>query len=280
MLIPAMRQTLLPRFLFPVALAGALCVGGCHSNSNQQQPAQTAQQPMQNQAPPPSAAGDQNGAAQQSAMNGQQAAPPAAEQQGAPQYAAKQPPAPQYKESQPAAQSAAAAAPVSYTIPAGTAIRISLGQTLSSKTSQSGQPFQGTVAAPVVVRGRTVIRAGSAASGTIVTATTRGRFKGAGELDLRLDTIRAGGRDVPVQTSSIERVEKGKGKRTALFAGGGGGLGALIGGLAGGGKGALIGGLAGAGAGGAGGAFTGNQQVTIPAETVLVFRLDNSVTVR
>jgi len=80
-----------------------------------------------------------------------------------------------------------------------------------------------------------------------------------------------------VATSSIARVEKGKGKRTAVFAGGGGALGALIGGLTGGGKGALIGGLAGAGAGTAGGAFTGNQQIVLPAETILTFRLERPV---
>ena len=44
-----------------------------------------------------------------------------------------------------------------------------------------------------------------------------------------------------VQTSSVNRTQKGKGKRTATFIGGGAGVGAPIGGLAGGGKGALLG---------------------------------------
>jgi hypothetical protein len=64
-----------------------------------------------------------------------------------------------------------------------------------------------------------------------------------------------------------------------VLAGGGGGFGALIGGLAGGGKGALIGALAGAGAGTAGAAFTGNKEIVIPAEDRLTFRLERSVTV-
>jgi hypothetical protein len=50
--------------------------------------------------------------------------------------------------------------------------------------------------------------------------------------------------------------------------------------LAGGGKGALIGGLAGAGAGTAGTAFTGNKEIVIPAETLLTFRLEQSVPLR
>jgi hypothetical protein len=53
----------------------------------------------------------------------------------------------------------------------------------------------------------------------------------------------------------------------------------LIGGLAGGGKGALIGGLVGAGAGTAGAALTGNNRdITLAPETVLSFRLMNSIT--
>ena len=78
----------------------------------------------------------------------------------------------------------------------------------------------------------------------------------------------------------MKRRSKGKGKRTAGFvAGGGGGGGALIGGLAGGGKGALIGGLLGAGAGTAGAAFTGNKDITVPAESVVTFNLTEPFTV-
>ncbi len=70
-----------------------------------------------------------------------------------------------------------------------------------------------------------------------------------------------------------------KGKRSTGFIAGGGGGGALIGGLAGGGKGALIGGLFGAGAGTAGAAFTGNKDVSVPAETVVTFNLSAPLTV-
>jgi len=157
---------------------------------------------------------------------------------------------------------------------------VSLRQTLGSKISQPGQSFSATVVDPVVVNGVTVIPAGAPASGTVVAAHALGRFKGAAELAIRLDTVRANGNTYSIATSTVERSEKGKGKRTAGFIGGGAGLGALIGGLAGGGKGALIGGLAGAGAGTAGTAFTGNRQIVIPAETLLTFRLEQPVTLR
>jgi hypothetical protein len=61
--------------------------------------------------------------------------------------------------------------------------------------------------------------------------------------------------------------------------GGGAGGGALIGGLAGGGKGALIGGLVGAAGGTAASAFTGNKNVSIPAETTVTFTLSAPITV-
>jgi hypothetical protein len=152
-------------------------------------------------------------------------------------------------------------------------------QDLGSKISQPGQSFTATVASPVTIRGVTVIRAGSTAVGTVTDAKSLGKFKGAASLSLRLDTIRAHGVTYQIASSTIERAEKGKGKRTAGFIGGGAGGGALIGGLAGGGKGALIGGLIGAGAGTAGAAFTGNKEIVIPAETTLTFRLERSLTV-
>lgn len=167
--------------------------------------------------------------------------------------------------------------PAAVNLPAGTELRVRLDQDLGSKISQPGDSFTATVASDVVVNGTTVIPTGARADGTVVDAQPLGRFKGGAMLSVRLDRVHTTWGAYPVATSSIERIEKGKGKRTALFAGGGGALGALIGGLAGGGKGAAIGALAGAGAGTAGGAFTGNKQIVLPAETVLTFRLRHPV---
>ena len=167
---------------------------------------------------------------------------------------------------------AEAAKPV--VIPAGTIITVRLGDALSSKTSQAGQAFTATVAEPVQVDGKDVIPSGASASGTVTDAKPLGRFKGGASLAVKLTSINVNGTDRPIETSSVMRSEKGKGKRTATMVGGGAGLGALIGGLAGGGKGAAIGALAGAGAGTAGTAFTGNKDVVLPAETALSFKLD------
>ena len=148
---------------------------------------------------------------------------------------------------------------------------------MGSKISQPGDTFTASVAAPITVGGVTVIHAGSTASGTVVDAKPLGRFKGGAVLSLRLDTVRAEGATYQIASSTIERAEKGKGKRTGGLIGGGAGLGAIIGGVAGGGKGALIGGLVGAGAGTAGAAFTGNKEIVIQAETTLTFRLERPV---
>ena len=159
------------------------------------------------------------------------------------------------------------------TIPAGTIIRVRLGEALSSKTSQSGQTFSATLAQPVQVNGKDVIPQQADASGTVTEAAPLGRFKGGAKLAVRLDSISLNGKNTPIQTASVVETKTGKGKRTAVLVGGGTGLGAIIGGLAGGGKGAAIGAVAGAGAGTAGTAFTGNKDIVLPAETMLSFKL-------
>jgi hypothetical protein len=157
---------------------------------------------------------------------------------------------------------------------------VRLGQAVGSKISTAGQTFTATVASPVTVEGKTVIPSGASASGTVVDAKPLGRFKGGASLQLRLTSVSVNGADQAVSTSSVTRVASGKGKRTAILAGGGAGLGALIGGLAGGGKGAAIGALAGGGAGTGGAAFTGNKDIILPAESALSFKLEQPIEVK
>jgi len=163
-----------------------------------------------------------------------------------------------------------------YTVPEGTVISVRLGETLGSKTSQPGQDFSATLAEPVVVEGKEVIPAGADAHGTVVDAKGLGHFKGGALLKIALTSIK----DYKVQTESVNRAAKGKGKRSAVMIGGGAGAGALIGALAGGGKGAAIGALAGGGAGTAGAYFTGNKEVVLPAETVVSFKLLQPIEVK
>jgi hypothetical protein len=166
------------------------------------------------------------------------------------------------------------------TIPAGTTITVRLANAVGSKLSNSGDQFNASVATPVEVDGKVVMPSGAEASGKVVQAVPRGRFKGAAVLRLALESVTIKGDSYDVHTSSVSRYLKGKGKRTAAMIGGGAGGGALIGGLAGGGKGALIGAALGAGAGTAGAAYTGNKEIVLPAESTLSFKLAEPINVK
>lgn len=251
------------RFLSFAALAAfsVFTCNGCHSGSQQQGATNSnSSNPSSPSTAQPSPNSSQ-AASSQPAGSGTQ---PAAPSQTAPSQAmsgAPQAPPP----------------PAVIDLPAGTNLRVRLDQDLGSKTSQTGDSFDATVADSVVVNGQTVIPKGARAEGTVIDAKPLGRFKGGAALAVRLERVTTRWGSYPVATSTISRAEKGKGKRTGVMAGGGAGLGALIGGLAGGGKGALIGALAGGGAGTAGSAFTGNKNIFLPAETLLTFHLDHSV---
>lgn len=155
-----------------------------------------------------------------------------------------------------------------------------MNQSINVKHAAPGQSFTGTVVNPIEVDGNSVIPSGSTAEGVVVQAHKRGHFKGASVLQLTLTGLNINGQHYRIDTSSVTRTKKGKGKRSTAFIGGGSGLGMLIGGLASGGTGLLIGGLAGAGAGTGVAAFTGNKDITIPAESVVNFKLAEPVQLR
>lgn len=163
-------------------------------------------------------------------------------------------------------------------VPAGTALIVTVDQALSSKNNQSGDTFLATLAQPVSIEGQSAIPRGARVTGTVISAKTKGRIKGEGELVLALKSISIRGNNYPIQTGTLDSTVKGKGKRTAATTGGGAAGGALIGGIAGGGKGAGIGALVGAAGGLVGGAMTGNKQIEIPAETALTFTLSQTLT--
>lgn len=165
-------------------------------------------------------------------------------------------------------------------VPAGTTLTVKLDQAVGSKISEDGEPFTATLANPIVVDGKEIIPKGSTVSGTVVDAKTRGRFKGEGRLELVLNSITVRGSEYDIATNTITRIAKGKGKRTAGMVGGGAAAGAVIGALAGGGKGAAIGAGVGAGAGTAGAGLTGNQQIVLPAESALSFKLASPVEIK
>jgi len=165
-------------------------------------------------------------------------------------------------------------------VPAETTITVVLDEPLSSKTSETGQNFSATVSSPIEIDGKIAIPKGARATGVVREAKSAGRFKGGAVLALALSSITVNSSSYEVQTSDHSLATKGKGKRSAALIGGGGAAGALIGGLAGGGKGAAVGAALGAGAGTGGAAFTGNREITLPAETPLSFKLLQSLEIK
>ena len=185
--------------------------------------------------------------------------------------AAAAPGAPQNVESAPTPEPA-------LTLPRGTRLQVRLNQTIDVKHTESGDRFSGVLAEPVVEGNTVAVPSGSAASGEVLVAHKRGKFKGQSVLALTLTRLDVNGTVYRIDTSNLARTKKGKGKRSAAFIGGGAGMGMLIGGLATGGVGLLVGGLAGGGAGALGAAFTGNRDLSIPAESVVTFRLQDALT--
>ncbi|MFZ0581789.1 MAG: hypothetical protein WA690_12025 [Candidatus Acidiferrales bacterium] len=164
-------------------------------------------------------------------------------------------------------------------IPAGKVLTVTLDQTVNSKVANNGDLFPASLAEPVTVDANVVLPAGTKVSGTIVQAQSAGKFNGHALLQLTLDSVRLNGTRYSIQTSEFEDVGQGRGKRTAIGAGGGAAFGLIVGALAGGGKGAAIGALAGGGAGAAGAGFTGKKDIVLPAETRLHFKLAQPVSI-
>jgi hypothetical protein len=171
-------------------------------------------------------------------------------------------------------------APAPIRIAAGRVLTVTLDQTISTKENNNGDRFQASLAEPITVDGKTVLRTGTRVTGTVVQAESAGHLKGGALLQLTLDGLTFHGQKYSIATSEFEEAGKGRGKRSLIGGGGGAAFGAIVGALAGGGKGAAVGALAGGGAGTAGAAFTGKRDIVLPAETRLHFKLERSLTVQ
>lgn len=163
------------------------------------------------------------------------------------------------------------------TIPSGTNIEVRTNQRIDLRGS-SGERYSATVNRDVLdTNGSVAIPRGSEAEMVV-------RNLGNRDLALDLESITVNGRryEVSGESNSYSAGQKpgvGKNERTAKYVGGGALLGTIIGAIAGGGKGAAIGAVAGA-AGGAGAqTLTRGKEIKVPAESLLTFRLDQSLQV-
>ena len=179
-----------------------------------------------------------------------------------------------------AAPSGASSAPRgAITIPAGETMLVRMIDGVDSSKNHVGDVFHAGLETDLTIGDTVVARKGTDVYGRLAEAKEAGHIAGSSELQLELTRIVIDGRDYPVVSSDYTLQGKGRGKNTAEKVGGGAALGAIIGAIAGGGKGAAIGAGVGAGAGGAVQVLTRGQQVKVPSETVLEFRLQQPATV-
>ena len=178
------------------------------------------------------------------------------------------------------AHSSPARGSLTVTISEGTVLSVRLVDSIDSNRSKEGDVFRGTMESPVTEGERVVIPKYADVEGKVVQAKSAGHFTGRSDITLVLTRLEMGGKSYSIDTEEYVQEGAGRGKRTAEMVGGGAGAGALIGGLTGGGKGALIGAAVGAGTGTGVQAVTHGQQVHIPSETVLEFRLKAPVAVQ
>jgi len=170
-----------------------------------------------------------------------------------------------------------AAAQKKITVPAGTRILIRTVDAIDSSKQKTGFRFTASLETNLQVENTVVAPRGSTLHGRLAQASSAGRMSGSSELTLELTDIVINGTAYPLLTSTYEVKGKGEGGNTAKKVVGGAGLGALIGGIAGGGKGAGIGAAAGAAGGTAVSASKKGQQLQIPSESLLEFRLQQPV---
>jgi len=187
---------------------------------------------------------------------------------------------------------ASALAQTNLALPAGTALKVKLENTLSTSSSKTGDPFSGRVTEPVQLDGKTVIPTGATVQGRVTKLSEPRRIAGKPTIGIfpetvvlpngerymlnatLVDTSLAHGTDVNEEGQFKGTGHNGK-DLTEIGFGTGGGM--LAGGLIGGGKGLLIGGAIGATATVA--HWLGkHRSATLPAGTELVMELSRPMT--
>jgi hypothetical protein len=183
----------------------------------------------------------------------------------------------------PAAEPAPAAASVDsngqVTIPAGQSMLIRMIDGVDSSKNHVGDIFHASLETDLTLGNTVVARKGTDVYGRLANSEKSGTFSGKSELQLELTRIVIDGKDYPVVSSDYTLQGKGQGSSTAKKVGVGAVAGTIIGAIAGGGKGAAIGAAAGGATGAGVQVLTKGQQVKVPSETVLEFRLQQPVTV-
>jgi len=166
------------------------------------------------------------------------------------------------------------------TVPAGTPLLVRMIDSVDSDKNKVGDTFRASLEEDLVVNDTVVAPKGADVYGRLSQAKEAGQISGQSELRLELTGIMINQQLQSIVTGNYDVAGASRGKQSAERIGGGAALGAIIGAIAGGGKGAAIGAGVGAGAGTAVQVLTHGQQVRVPSETRLEFKLQQAFTVQ
>jgi hypothetical protein len=173
----------------------------------------------------------------------------------------------------------AAASTNGITVPAGTHLLVRMIDSVDSDKNNVGDRFRASLDQDFVVDGAVIATKGTDVYGRLSEAKEAGHLQGKAQLKLELTDVLIHNRLQPIMTGDYEVSGASRGADTAKKVGIGAVAGTVIGAIAGGGKGAAIGAGVGAGAGAAVQVMTKGEQVHVPSETLLEFRIEQPFTV-
>lgn len=161
------------------------------------------------------------------------------------------------------------------TVPQGTAIMVRMIDSVDSSVNKPGDIFHASLENDLMIGDVLVAKKGADVYGKLTQVKSAGKLTGKSELALELTGIRTvSGQVQPVVSATYEQAGKSRTKQTAERGIGGAVAGAVLGGIFGGGSGAAKGAAAGAAVGTGVQLITHGQQIKIPSETLLEFKLD------
>jgi hypothetical protein len=166
------------------------------------------------------------------------------------------------------------------TVPAGTSLLVRMIDSVDSDKNHVGDRFRASLEQDLAVDGVVVASKGADVYGRLAEAKEAGHLEGKSQLKLELTDILINSRLQPIMSGDYEVSGSSRGSNTAKKVGIGAVAGTVIGAIAGGAKGAAIGAGVGAGAGAAVQVMTKGEQVHVPSETLLDFRIAQSFTVQ
>src|SRR5262245_21049541 len=195
------------------------------------------------------------------------------------------PPAVRPPAARPPAPPPAPARPATRTLSAGAKLDLAANDTLSSRTSKTGDAFSAHVVEAVKnAAGQVVIPAGAVVNGRITEVKPAPNPRTPGTLTLAVTSVTVGGKTYPIEASvdSLETIHKGRGVTSGAAAkvGAGAAAGAILGRVIGGNsKGTVIGGIVGAAAGAGVASTTKDSDIVLPAGAHIIVRLTKELTV-